>query len=126
MEFKRITTNLHGYLMSPVEEERGSIVVAVVENNTNLRIGISIHPDAGLPKNDLLAQVSRELLNNSHGVSGVFAIQNSRQTEMQPHALNESATCNAMHVTWNEAHGREALGQGLEIFFQELRHPVRH
>jgi TIR domain len=91
--------SVHGYLMSPVEEERGSIVVAVVENNTNLRIGISIHPDAGLPKNDLLAQVSRGLLNNSHGVSGVFAIQNSRQTEMAPCPQREChLQCHARHV----------------------------
>ena len=78
------------YLMSRVEPSSRSIIRAIVENKTSLRIGISIHSDPELRVNSLLAQLSCELAENPHRVSGIFAIQSSRHPEMQPYELNDS------------------------------------
>jgi len=112
--------SLRGYFYRTVEKSSDSIIRAIVEDKTGLRIGISIHPDPELRLNELLSMVSRELAENIYEVRGVFAIQKSRETEMQPYELNKSVTCNAMHVRWNEIDGREVLGEGMTIFSQEI------
>ena len=113
--------SLMGYFYRTVEKSSDSIIRAIVEDKTGLRIGISIHPEPELRVNKLLSMVSRELAENIYEVRGVFALQKSRETQMQPYPLNESVTCNAMHVRWNEIDGREALGEGITIFSQEIQ-----
>jgi len=109
-----------GYLLGKVEQAPRSMIQAVVEDRSSLRIGISIHPDPDFRRSELLSRMSRELSENYHKLSGLFAIQKSLDTEMFPYQLNESDGTNALHVKWNEMDGREPLGQGIAFFFSEL------
>jgi len=70
------------FLMIEVGEAPMSILSAVVENTTRLRIGVSVHPDSDLRMSSLLALLNKELAANPHGVSGIFAIQKGNEAEM--------------------------------------------
>jgi hypothetical protein len=102
----------------PVQE---SIVQAVVEDKNAIRIGISIDTDASMNVNALLAMMSRELSTNPHQIAGVLAMQQNDETRMQIYQLGGGTIRDAMHLQWNEIHGREPLGQALDWFYEELK-----